>query len=197
MTTGAVRWLVAVSTLAAIGCSKPQEHLTQQNAAHWLKDGMIAISRPVPATSELSSTSMLGFMPVKAAAVHIGPWISIDRQNKVLALMEGDKEISSLSGQGLENLKPGTFQILHKQRNALWYAPDSYFQVRGLDVPGQGDRSRYRRGALGDFVLYVDKNTPIHSGPIWNPEIGGVRLNDSDISKLYYSVEVGSAVEVR
>jgi hypothetical protein len=111
--------------------------------------------------------------------------------------MDGDKEVNVITGEGVEKLKPGIYQLLHKQRNALWYAPDSYFSARDLAIPAQGDRSRYRRGALGDFVLYIDKDTPIHNSPIWDDEIGGVRLDDADMSRLYYALEVGAAVEVR
>jgi hypothetical protein len=111
--------------------------------------------------------------------------------------MEGDKEISVSSGEGFENLKPGTYHVLHKQRNALWYAPDSYFSSRSLPLPAQGDRSRFRRGALGEFVLYVDKETPIHSGPVWSAEVGGVRLGSADLSRMYYSLDVGAPIEVR
>ena len=85
---------------------------------------------------------------------------------------------------------------MHKQRNPLWYAPDSYFKARLLPLPAEGDRSRFRRGALGEFVLFVDKDTPIHSGPFGSEEIGGIRLEEDDISRLYYQLELGATIRV-
>jgi hypothetical protein len=111
--------------------------------------------------------------------------------------MDGDSPVTVASGEGIDSLKPGQYQVLHKQRNALWYAPDQYFTERGLKVPPQGDKSRYLRGALGDFVVFINKDTPIYSGPIWTEEIGGVRLSDDEMSRLYYRMEVGVPIEVR
>jgi hypothetical protein len=163
---------------------------------HWLQDGMIAISRPIPEISSVDAAVMLGFMPLPQAA-RIGSWVLIDTKNEVISVMDGDKEVAVASGEGIPSLKPGKYQVLHKQRNALWYAPDSYFTTRGLRVPPQGDKARYLRGALGDFVVFINKDTPIFSGPIWTDEIGGVRLNDTEMSRLYYRVEVGAPIEVR
>ncbi|MBN8549694.1 MAG: L,D-transpeptidase [Deltaproteobacteria bacterium] len=186
--------LFALSLLCA--CSKtPTASLPQQNA-QWLKDGMIAISRPVPSIRHSASQEMLGFMPIQAPK-HSGAWVAFDTSKNTLSIMNGEKALSVISGQGFENLKPGNYSIVHKQKEALWYAPDAYFTARNLPIPAKGDRSRFRRGALGDFVLYLDKDTPIYSGPVWDAEIGGVRLEESDVAKLYSSIEVGSSVEVR
>lgn len=162
----------------------------------WLLDGMIAISRPVPGASSIENAVMMGFMPLTQAA-HAGTWLLIDRGNQLVTIMDGDKEIGMASGEGVASLKSGTYQVMHKQRNALWYAPDSYFTSRNLKVPPQGDRSRYLRGALGDFVVFINKDTPIFSGPFWTQDIGGVRLNEDDMSRLYYKVDVGAPIEVK
>jgi hypothetical protein len=162
----------------------------------WLKDGMIALSRPIPEVSSIDAAVMLGFMPLPQAS-RVGPWVLIDTKKAELALMDGDSPVTVASGEGIDSLKPGQYQVLHKQRNALWYAPDQYFTERGLKVPPQGDKSRYLRGALGDFVVFINKDTPIYSGPIWTEEIGGVRLSDDEMSRLYYRMEVGVPIEVR
>lgn len=111
--------------------------------------------------------------------------------------MNGDTVAQAFSGEGIENLSPGNYNLLHKQRNALWYAPAGYFQKRNQQVPPDGDRSRFRRGALGAFALFLNKETPIHSGPVWSDEIGGIRLSENDISRLYYAVELGAPIEVQ
>lgn len=193
-----LHWRAAVTFICfgmLCACSKSPAPASEQNA-QWLRDGMIAISRPLPGINHSASQELLGFMPIPRT-MHSGAWISLDSDKGFLSVMNGDKQMSAVAGQGFENLKPGTYQLLHKQKNALWYAPDSYFSARGLDIPAQGDRSRYRRGALGDFVLYINKDTPIYSGPVWDPEIGGVRISEDDMARLYHSVDVGSSVEIR
>lgn len=186
--------LLSLSLLCA--CAKTPAPVAQQNV-QWLRDGMIAISRPLPSVSHAPAQGLLGFMPIPRSSAHVGSWISLDTGTKALSVMSGETKVASLSGQGIEGLKPGAYQLLHKQKNALWYAPDSYFTARNLPIPAQGDRNRYRRGALGEFVLYIDKDTPLYSGPIWDAEIGGVRIEESEMSRLYSLIDIGSAVEVR
>jgi len=111
--------------------------------------------------------------------------------------MDGASAIFSLDGEGFENLKEGIFSVLHKQRSPLWYAPDAYFTARKESVPPEGDKERYRRGALGEFAMFLDKDTPLHCGPLSLPEIGGARLDDLQFSRVYYSLPIGAVVEVR
>lgn len=167
----------------------------------WLSDGYISIARPVPAValasrSDNSSLSVLGFMPTPNAA-RVGTWIKVDRQTNSVSLMNGEKEVSVSKGEGINDLQPGQYQVLHKQRNPLWYAPDEYFKSRNIKVPPQGDKSRFLRGALGDFAMFINKDTPIYSGPLWSTEIGGVRLEEDEMSRLYYEISVGSFIEVK
>lgn len=189
--------LVFVLLTALAACSSHSVKPTTEPDAKWLRDGMIAFSRPAPEVSTNMPSSMLAFFPVRTSQA--GSWLSIDLHSAAINLMDGDKVVASAQGEGVSNLKPGTYQILHKQRNALWYANDNYFKSRKLPVPPQNDRSRYRRGALGDFALFVgeDNPTPLHSGPVWSQEIGGIRLNDDDLSRIYYRIPVGAQVEVK
>jgi hypothetical protein len=191
------RWIVLLGLIliGCSGCSSSSSAPAKQDVA-WLRDGMIAISRPLPGASSIADTRALAFMPV-IQATHSGTWLSISSAEKSVKLMSGDSVITSASGDGLEKVTPGTYQLLHKQRNALWYAPDSYFSSRNLTVPPQGDKSRFRRGALGDFVLYINKDTPIHSGPFWSSDIGGIRLDDSELSRIYYQLPVGAEIEIQ
>jgi len=180
----------------------------------WLADGLIAIARPVPAPAtslalraidattpsaqaplHIDSSTLLGFMPLpptQAAA-----WLSIDTVRQTVSLMAGSRVVSTATGEGLSSLKPGTYHVAHKQRQPLWHAPGSYFEARGLPVPAEGDRARLRRGALGDLALFIDQNTPIHTGPIWASEIGGIKLDDSVMTPLYEQLEVGAVIEVK
>ncbi|MCB0310611.1 MAG: L,D-transpeptidase [Bdellovibrionales bacterium] len=187
--------LAAVSSLAFLCSCSTVTTSDRPLAANWMPDGMIALSRPAPQVSEESITRAFAFLPLQT--VHAGPWLLIDTSQGEMSLMDGSKTISIANGEGVKSLTPGTYQLLHKQRNALWYAPDSYFEKRSLPVPGKGDRARFRRGALGDFVLFLSKETPIHCGPIWSDEIGGVRMPEDELSRVYYRLPVGSLIEVR
>ena len=133
------KWLVlfGLILIGGAGCSNNAATPEKENVV-WLRDGMIAISRPLPGASTVTDASALAFMPV-IQATHSGTWLSISSSDKSIKLMSGDSVITSARGDGLEKITPGTYQLLHKQRNALWYAPDSYFSSRNLVVPPHGD----------------------------------------------------------
>ena len=198
--------LVASVITVLSSCSPHSPNPTYSSSQNWNSDGSIVLARPIPASTVFSNgtlsgiksvgnTPLLGFMPVQFAVA--GEWLSIDRSKHTITLMSGAIERQSVSGEGFETLNPGVYSLLHKQRNPLWYAPDSYFEIRKLSTPAQGDRERYRRGALGDYALFIGQDIPLHSGPIWTSEIGGLRLSDTDISRLYYQLDVGAVIEVK
>lgn len=183
---------VAFLGLILSGCSASRSVLPQQTFGH---DGILALSRPMPqAIDGVSTTSMLGFVPAPISPA--GTWLSINRHQKTVSLMEGDKAAITVHGDGIEKLSPGSFHLMHKQRSPLWYAPDSYFSERGLAIPPEGDRERYRRGALGEFAMFLDKDTPLHAGVVWTDDVGGIRVEENDLARLYYSLDVGSTVKV-
>ena len=94
-------------------------------------------------------------------------------------------------------MSPGRYTVALKQSNPLWYAPDSYFRQRSLRLPPEGSKDRFKRGALGSQALFLNEQTPIHSGPIGMSEIGGLRISPADMAKIFQSVQVGTVVEVR
>lgn len=161
----------------------------------WLSDGMLAVSREVPAPSETEAAELLGFMPFYVG--HVGPWLMVDKRKQTITLMDGQQEVRKAMGAGFDGIAPGSYELAHKQRAALWYAPDSYFIERGLAVPEQGAKERFRRGALGEFALFIDKDTPIHSGPVWTKDVGGIQIPEGELSRIYYQLEVGAPIEVR
>ncbi len=167
--------------------------------SHSNQNGSLTISRRDPGVSRHQGDAFhqpLGFIP-EPTTQHSGSWLLVKTSQGVIELMNGEKVVSSIKGDGVRDLPHGVFKVKHKQRNPLWYAPDSYFSERALPAPLDGDKARYRRGALGDYVLFLDKQLPIHSGPIWLSHIGGVRVDETELSKVYYSLNVGSVVEVR
>ncbi|RMG40387.1 MAG: hypothetical protein D6719_11145 [Candidatus Dadabacteria bacterium] len=158
--------------------------------------GQLVLSRPLPHVSAIPAVSAPALLPVRAAASPA--WLSLDLEKKTLALLEGEKTIAKFTLQSLpKSLKPGLYPIIHKQRDALWYAPDSYFTARHLPVPQQGDRKRLLRGALGEYVLYIKKDLPIYSGPVEIDQINGLRIDEKTLSRIYYRIEVGGLVEVK
>jgi len=160
-----------------------------------MADGSIMIARSMPAPQGMVQPTGLGFMPPLGAVP--GNWLMIDTVRGAVNLMEGDRVAVAAQAAGAKNLRKGRYQLVLKQRNPLWYAPSTYFEDRNLEVPPEGDKNRFRRGALGDFVLYLDKETPVHSGPVWNKDIGGIKLDEASLAKMYYLLSIGSMVEVR
>lgn len=185
--------VASLVTLAVLsGCSSLSVRSAQGPVA--LESGSIVIARPLPAIAP-QPTTMLGFMP--SLENRLGAWVSINRDSGEIVLRENDKELFSfVATEGLESLTPGVFTVVHKQRNPLWYAPDSYFSNRGLPLPAEGSKERFRRGALGEYALYLTPEVPIHSGPVWSEDVGGVRIDEETLSRLYYQLEVGVPVEI-
>lgn len=124
-------------------------------------------------------------------------WVQIDRAKAEISIFKGEEIVKTITAQGSVTLAPGTYPLQHKQRRPLWYANDEYFAKRQLPIPPQGDRQRYRRGALGQFVLYPTVNFPIHSAPVWSEDVGGLRVSRADLSAIYYLVPLGTSVVVK
>lgn len=163
--------------------------------------GEIVLARAVPAAADLGPDSQLrvmGFLPSGIYPAISGPWLEVSRDESILRLMNGADVVREIPVEGVSRLQPGNFSIVLKQRAPLWYAPDSYFSNRQLPLPKSGDQDRYRRGALGEFALFIAENIPVHSGPVDTDEVGGVRIpNNEDMSRVYYTLAIGSAVVVK
>jgi hypothetical protein len=101
------------------------------------------------------------------------------------------------ASEGAQNLKPGSFSITLKEEAPLWYAPTEYFIRRKMSVPEEGSRARFMRAALGNRALYLNDQTPIHSGPVWLGEIGGVQIKAPEMEQLFSLIPIGTRVEVR
>jgi hypothetical protein len=102
-----------------------------------------------------------------------------------------------LKAQGAYAMKHGNFSVTRKETNPLWQAPPTYFLRRGLSVPVEGSPERSMRGALGARALFLDQGRVIHSGPVWNDDVGGIKLSSQDMAMLFEVVAVGATVEVR
>ncbi len=135
---------------------------------------------------------LVGFLPAENEA-----WLEIDTQSKSLIVYRGKELVKSVPVEGVIGLKAGVYALQHKQKKAAWYAPDAYFTKRGLPVPGSQDRSRFRKGALGQYVLYPTTKFAIHSAPVWSDEVGGLRIAKADMSSIYFMLPIGATVVVK
>jgi hypothetical protein len=146
-----------------------------------------------------NSDPLLGFMPTRQAVepTRQGTWLRISRSSRKIEVVQDGRTTTVISGDGVQSLRPGTYSIAHKQETPLWYAPDQYFAVRDIDIPTNNETERFRRGALGTAAVFLDADTPIHNGPLWRDEIGGVRIDDEDMLALFNTLKVGDIVEVR
>ena len=180
------------SSLGLTGCAispAPDADLSSTQLA----GGYISLNRVAPPIA--SPSTLLGFMP-DASSEKDTPWLKLRLQDNTLLLMKGDAVVEQSKIEGSFALEPGIYSLQHKQRSPLWYAGDEYFTLRGLSVPTVGDKERYRRGALGDFALFVDSDASIHSAPIWTQEVGGLRIDDEKMKKIYYALDVGAKIQV-
>jgi hypothetical protein len=177
-------------------------HPSEQN--QWLADGSIALYREVktPPPIPISATSLHTFAPISADLSEFANQsinqirISLNRSSQALMIrglgaapvlvpVEGASQLSELSPQ----------KIILKQENPLWYAPDSYFTKRGIAVPAPFAEERFRRGALGAFALFLEGGIPIHTGPFWSEEVGGLRISEEAGAALFAAIPLGTSIE--
>jgi hypothetical protein len=53
------------------------------------------------------------------------------------------------------------------------------------------------RGALGTHAIFLDQDRAIHSGAVWNEDVGGVKIAPQDMALLFDAITVGATVEIR
>ena len=180
------------------------------NGSSFLQSGTIVISRqmPVPSSAPIAGeqehsgrplTPIVGYFPPTSGFLpsENEAWVQIDTIRKVIEIFRGQTMVKEMRGEGNISLAPGQYTLQVKQKRPLWYAPDDYFTRRKMQIPPAGDRSRYLRGALGGFVLYPTTTFPIHCGPVWTDDVGGLRVSRGDLSAIYYMLPVGSPVIVK
>ena len=179
-----------------------------QNGGKYSSSGTIIISQRVPsrdasttlaAERNLVMAPLIGYFPPAGSysPADNEAWLQIERTSKKVTLFKGSNPVRELSAEGVVKLASGEFYLQHKQSEPLWYAPDIYFQKRKLATPKPGARLRYRRGALGKFALYPTTTFPIHCGPVWNADVGGLRLPPQELAAIYEALPVGAAIVVK
>ncbi len=205
-------WLILFATLLLVlsGCSFFRR-TENSGGGRYAASGTVILSGvlsgdPVPA----SANSLADNQPVKMAPLvgYLPPtlgfipadnetWLEVDRLSKMVILYKGNNKIKEIQGEGNVSIDAGEYFIQQKQKHPLWYATDDYFTRRRLTIPTKEDRLRYRRGAYGPFAIFPSTNFPIHSGPIWSSDVGGLRISKGDLSAIYYTLPVGAPVVVK
>lgn len=105
-------------------------------------------------------------------------------------------EVPPSADSPLSNAAFSSCQISLKQEDPAWYAPDSYYQRRQMEVPAANDGSRYLRGVYGDQALFCDATNAIHSSPAGLDEVGGIKIADEDLALVYQSLEIGDIITI-
>lgn len=171
----------------------------------WLQNGSLGLSRPVPPVSSSSaqgsetSSPRASLRPDLAEPLESasGNTLVISRRDKTLTALPAGASPLVIKTEGAQFLPEGSFSVTVKEQDPLWYAPRDYFLKRSLPVPDEGSRERFKRAALGSKTIFLNNSTPIHSGPVWMQEIGGVRLSESEMEQIFSMVTIGTRVEIR
>ena len=201
--------------VSLISSHEPAQNLTTfKLSSEFLPSGSIVLSRQLPAEGQVDGdvaipgssaaetaglAALVGYFPPSDAFLPADneTWIMIESASSKILVFRGETKVKEIQAEGKVTMGLGNYNLQHKQKRPLWYANDDYFAKRNLPIPPAGDRARYRRGALGTFVLYPKVDFPIHSGPIWSEDVGGLRVSRADLSAIYYMVPVGTAVVVK
>lgn len=169
----------------------------------FLASGTIIISHSVPdretSQPETALAPLIGYFPPAASYLPADneTWLEIDRNSKKVNVYKGKSLIKQIAAEGQVSIDVGEYYLQRKQKQPLWYASDEYFQKRQLSTPTAGDRLRYRKGALGKYALYPTTTFPIHCGPVWSDDVGGLRISSNDLSSIYYMLPVGAPIVVK
>jgi hypothetical protein len=125
------------------------------------------------------------------------PRLVIESKRHSLTVTVPGKTPVVMKAQGAYALKAGSRAVVAKELDPVWNAPPTYFLRRGLAVPEKSSAASSLRGALGHQALVLTGDLTLHSGPIWNDDVGGVRVSPQDMAMLFDMVPVGTVVEVR
>jgi len=198
--------LILTSALCSCSAAKKPADLAAPGSPY-LSSGTIVLSRQVP--SELTSAQIaepnqsyspvVGYIPPLSGILPASNefWVEIDTHAMTVSVFRGDEKVKSVQAEGTVPLAPGKYALQYKQKFPTWYAPNSYFEKRKLDVPSEQDKSRFRKGALGDYALYPTSEFAIHCSPVPSSDVGGIRLPKQELSSLFQQLPLGTSVVVK
>jgi hypothetical protein len=202
--------VVTLCLVCVTGCAvRTADTAARGTAGGWLQSGSLALSRPLPGLPSPSSSAKAGAAALQSPENALASALTdssteggatsitiLKREGTLTASRPGSTPLV-LKTDGTQYLREGSFSVTQKEEGPLWYAPKEYFTSRALPIPPEGSRQRFKRAALGSRAIYLNDQTPIHSGPVWLKEIGGVRVNSSAMNELYSMIQVGTRVDIR
>jgi hypothetical protein len=148
---------------------------------------------------------MLGFSPTSTdenGLIRQRPVARIDRSESTIAINGMDEP--GIVRQISESIPAGAYKVGLIQRNPRWYAPDSYYTQRNLNVPPAGSAPRFLKGALGIGAIFLQPlNTlnsllqvPLHCAKEFTEDVGGVQLPEDTYLELQRALKLGNTVVI-
>jgi membrane protein len=149
---------------------------------------------------------------------HDGPYVVVHLAENRVFLMDGAEVVWSApagTGHGFQlagqcrnwtfTTPIGMFQVLRKEKDPVWIAPDWYYVQRNIPIPSHDHPSRRIPGTLGTSALYLGDGIAIHGTDrpelLLNPDPearrvshGCIRLTNEAARQLYHRVGVGTPV---
>lgn len=164
----------------------------------FLDRGMHLSVREIPEVSPPSELRMHGFLPLRSIQSRLegevqAPYEASLQGQQFHVVQKGAK---TLSAQVFSRtaVTPGDYTIEFIQEEPLWYAPDSYFESRGLPVPPVGDAKRFLKGVLGEKAFFLDSSLTLFCGEGLSSEVAGIQLDSESCQDL--PLHVGDKVVV-
>lgn len=173
-----------------------------------VQPGSVTVARlapPITNSSGSGVSSSFGFMGsdfTRSNSSNLLPSVApntilLTLSNETIALNSPATGFKSARASGLNRVTPGNYSIAMKLENPSWYAPDTYFSKRELSVPPANDRLRYRKGAFGSAVVYLNNGIPIHSSEIEDSDVEGIKVPEDLMTSLIELANPSTGVIVK
>ncbi|HMO02705.1 MAG TPA: L,D-transpeptidase [Oligoflexia bacterium] len=177
------------------------------STAAFKTSGRIVISRSAPLihpainqNNQIDLNSGLAFAPIvnkNQSQNLLTNTIIIDRAQNKVSFSNNNSINSDYQMKKHGDLPIGEFKVIHKQAEPTWSATKNYFTSRKLEIPKAGDKNLLRRGAYGEFAIFINQKTALHNGKVWSDEVGGIQLADEAIKELFEKVSNGDTVIIK
>jgi hypothetical protein len=177
-----------------------KEYQELVKATSRLGEGSVLLARNAPQmiaedlNTSPSNQVYLGFTPQENT---IKPSrITLSLKDKEILISDVAGEFTSAVKNIHGSVTQGNYSVVLKQQNPLWHASDDYFKNRGLEIPLEGSKNRFLKGALGSKVLFITPELAFHDAPFWTDEVKGIRVSSQVMKKLYDIFEIGAEVVI-
>ncbi len=185
-----LRNILILTAFLILGCTNSQPK-TEKVA--YQANGLISISRQAPEVTSIQAPQTLAFMPIQFDSY----WLKIDSKLSTVSLMQGTKEIKALDFISSNQLDAGSYKILIKDNQPLWYADEQYYVDRQLPIPLAFSSERYLKGVYGDKALFLENGQALFSNPEVQTLASGINVSKEILDVIYDNIAVESLVVVK